>query len=98
MGQLNSIVLTALGVCVALWAIRNLWRGERGDGVAGDPLVNAALLGVGCNLALWFIPDWIEDFPEEVFTGVSVSSGFWLALFLLAAGRHKSRRARKDGS
>ncbi len=59
MGQLNSILLFALGVCAGLWAIRNLWRGERGHGVTSDPLMNAVLPGV-C--------------------------------------RHKSRRAREDGS
>jgi hypothetical protein len=48
MGQLNSILLIALGVCAALWAIRNLWQGERGDGVTSDPLINAALPG-GCR-------------------------------------------------
>ena len=57
MGQLNSIVLIALGVCVASWALRNLWRAERGEGVAGDPLMNAALLGVGVNLGLRVHPD-----------------------------------------
>ena len=59
MGQLNSILLIDLGVCAALWAICNLWRGELSDGVTSDPLMNAALPGV-C--------------------------------------RHKSRRAREDGS
>jgi len=87
MGQLNSIVLVALGVCAAWWALRNLSRRERAEGVSGDPLMNAALLGVGVNLTFWFIPDLIPDFPEEVFTGLSVADGFWLALFLVAAVR-----------
>lgn len=96
MGNVNSIALCVLGLCAAAWALRNLWRAGRGESPSQDPLLNAATIGVGVSLVLWFLPEVIEDFPEEVFTGLAVSDAVWMCLFFAAACRYSSTHLRRE--
>lgn len=96
MGPLNSIALVVLCLCVVAWAFRNLWRAGRGETPSRDPLLNAAIIGVGVSFALWFLPGMSKDLPEEIFTGVGYSDAFWLVLFAVAGSRYSSARLREE--